>query len=242
MKERGVGVSCRGCFWCCPACFWCCFFCVTPVFPVLLLLVRPPPVYSLLRVAASDVAPDFSRTRNGTILTVLGMASSVCLPQNFIKGLGKSGQLSMRTLQEGFLYVAFTLCSPQIHISHLLLQLGESVQRFLQGMVPARKKIKKERKEKKKRKRKRLGLASSRFGLGLVGGSRVFAPLGISPSSSFPVSEVFASGVGNSFDVAPVCGMAASDVAPVYVVATLLMFPLFLVWPLFMAMLYLKQE
>ena len=49
----------------------------------------------------------------------------------------------------------------------------------------------------------------------------MFAPLGISPySSSFPESEVFASGVGNSFDVAPVCGMAASDVAPVYVVAT----------------------
>ena len=45
-------------------------------------------------------------------------------------------------------------------------------------------------------------------------------PLGISPFFFFLVSEVFASGVGNSFNVALVSGMTASDVAPVYVVPT----------------------
>jgi len=203
------------------------------LFLVLLLLCDPclsgvvasgaaPPVYSLLRVAASDVAPDFSRTRNGTILTVLGMASSVCLPQNFIKGLGKSGQLSMRTLQEGSLYVAFTLCSPQIHISHLLLQLGESVQRFLQGMVPARKKSK--RKEKKKRKEKENDWGWHRQGsvLALWGGAECLRPwayplllLSLCPKFSLLV-------------------WATVLMLPLFVVWLLLMWPLFMLWLLLM--------
>ena len=75
-------------------------------------------------------------------------------------------------------------------------------------IVPNKKKIiQKKRKQKKEKEKEKVA-----WGLGLEGGgSRVFVPLGISPFFFFLVSEVFASGVGNSFNVALVSGMTASD-------------------------------
>jgi len=60
----------------------------------------------------------FTTPQTGLFLLFFGMAASGVTPSefhNFIEGQGKSGQLSMRTLQEGSTYIAFAKCLPQIH-------------------------------------------------------------------------------------------------------------------------------